>query len=511
MKNCSCGLAFVQESKMKWEIMIMTILSVLFVLCFSYSTSPLYFHDGYDSAVFQSMGLALLKGKIPYVDLFDHKGPILYFINALGLWIGGGKIGIVYLQIIANTISFLFINRTLRLFVAPKYTVTVFCALIVLYALFYREGAHCEEWMLTCISTSLYISLNDFLVPTINKRLLWHSAYYGFCLAMCFLIRPNDAIIYIGGLMFGVFLWLLKQRLYRQAFLNAAVMAVTFVICALPSIVFYAYHNALDDMWYAVITYNTRYAGGFAGFFKSIMASTKLMLFTPLLFSAVLVGIKQKPAILFVLISQIILAWLFTGERLDRHYWISLLPLISFVGIAACYWKKITFGLISLAVAGLIVISIFNLSVISKQVDRVKKIAHDYYVKQTLVYPFYAESENLFSFVPQYEQDQIWNYNLGFHIKPYSSIFVHHGVVQCNRVPFYLMVFIDETLRKSDDVKEKTPKWIMLSRDKESVWLCDDWQRKDWEFIKSNYECVAMTDPNICEIELWKLRSTTEE
>ncbi len=482
----------------------MFITAVAFVLCFSYSTSPLYFHDGYDSAVFQSMGLALLKGKIPYVDLFDHKGPILYFINALGLWIGGGKIGIVYLQIIANTISFFFIYRTIRLFVDARSSVPLFFAILVLYALFYREGAHCEEWMLTCISTSLYISLNDFFTQTTKRRILLHSAYYGFCLAMCFLIRPNDAVIYIGGLMFGIFLWLVTQRLYKQAFLNAVVMAATFVICALPSIIFYAHFDALDDMWYAMITYNTRYANGFAGFFKSITASTKLMFFAPLLLTAVLVGVKQKPAILFVVVSQIILAWLFTGERLDRHYWISLLPLISFVGIAAFYWKKISIGLISLAVACVIAISICNPVIAGKQVDRVKQIAQDYYVKQTLVYPFYAESEKLFSFVPEHEQDQIWNYNLGFHVKPYSSIFVHHGVVQCNRVPFYVMVFIDETLRKSDDVKEKNPKWIMLSRDIESVWLVDDWQRRDWEYIQANYECIAMTNPSICEIELWK-------
>ena len=86
--------------------------AVGFVLCFSYSTSPVYFHDGYDSAVFQTMGLALLHGKLPYVDLFDHKGPVLYFINAFGLWLGNGKLGIFVMQIIANTISFTFIDLT---------------------------------------------------------------------------------------------------------------------------------------------------------------------------------------------------------------------------------------------------------------------------------------------------------------------------------------------------------------------------------------------------------------
>ena len=73
----------------------------LFVFLFSCTTSPLYEHHPFwfygDSGVFQEIGVCLLQGGTPYVDLFDHKGPVLWFIQALGKWINS-QWGILLLQ-----------------------------------------------------------------------------------------------------------------------------------------------------------------------------------------------------------------------------------------------------------------------------------------------------------------------------------------------------------------------------------------------------------------------------
>ena len=34
-----------------------------------------------DSSVFQYIGSSMLDGAVPYRDVFDHKGPLIYFIN----------------------------------------------------------------------------------------------------------------------------------------------------------------------------------------------------------------------------------------------------------------------------------------------------------------------------------------------------------------------------------------------------------------------------------------------
>ena len=92
-----------------FDLILCVAAATLFVLLFSYSTSPLYSNyltyggeaSAGDSLQFQTIGKAWLDGAIPYRDALDHKGPLLFFINMLGFLLGGGtRYGIVILQII---------------------------------------------------------------------------------------------------------------------------------------------------------------------------------------------------------------------------------------------------------------------------------------------------------------------------------------------------------------------------------------------------------------------------
>ena len=42
---------------------------------------------GGDSAIFMYVAQGILEGEVPYLDRWDHKGPLLYLINAVGLLI----------------------------------------------------------------------------------------------------------------------------------------------------------------------------------------------------------------------------------------------------------------------------------------------------------------------------------------------------------------------------------------------------------------------------------------
>ena len=44
-----------------------------------------------DPGVFLYIGAQILDGKVPYRDIWDHKGPVIYYIDALGLLLGRGS------------------------------------------------------------------------------------------------------------------------------------------------------------------------------------------------------------------------------------------------------------------------------------------------------------------------------------------------------------------------------------------------------------------------------------
>ena len=82
------------------------IVAFLFILHFSSSTT-LFKPDcfGFDSAFFQSIGKLWLEGIIPYRDYFDHKGPVLFMINALGYMFSNTRLGLFLVQSVFFSIS----------------------------------------------------------------------------------------------------------------------------------------------------------------------------------------------------------------------------------------------------------------------------------------------------------------------------------------------------------------------------------------------------------------------
>ena len=53
--------------------------------------NPLFDKPSRDGGFFLYAGSQILKGKIPYLDFWDNKGPAIFYINSLGLWLGGGS------------------------------------------------------------------------------------------------------------------------------------------------------------------------------------------------------------------------------------------------------------------------------------------------------------------------------------------------------------------------------------------------------------------------------------
>lgn len=85
---------------------IVSTTAVLFLMLFSYSTSPCFpWSFGWDSAFFQLVGRGMAEGKVPYRDFFDMKGPWLFLIQYLGNLVG--EYGVFLLQCIALVVELL--------------------------------------------------------------------------------------------------------------------------------------------------------------------------------------------------------------------------------------------------------------------------------------------------------------------------------------------------------------------------------------------------------------------
>lgn len=77
------------------------IAAIALVLCSK--SSPLYvLNDWMDANIFFTMGKSMFRGKVLYRDVFDHKGPVLYFLYGLASLIDyTGFTGVLMVEIIA--------------------------------------------------------------------------------------------------------------------------------------------------------------------------------------------------------------------------------------------------------------------------------------------------------------------------------------------------------------------------------------------------------------------------
>ncbi len=277
------------------------------LVCSAY-TSPLYpnYYWG-DSALFSLVGKGMVEGKVVYKDLFDHKGPTLFFIEALGYSIGKTT-GIFVVQCIFGVIN-LFLSYCIWKKVASKKGKKTFADLAWVFitncALFFytfESGNLSEELSLPFIFVCVLLFVNYAQKCEEDaKHPYWYSFVYGAALMSLALIRLNNAITILAGVL-AIVVFLIYKKEYKNMLINILFGCLGICTVALPVVVYFAYKSALYDMIYATFIYNFLYAGNTSH--QAILANPwkYAALYSPMVISAVLMlgKIKKKRKLNFL-------------------------------------------------------------------------------------------------------------------------------------------------------------------------------------------------------------------
>lgn len=230
------------------------------VLFFSETTSPLYHDWGYDSAMFQTIGKYWAEGTLPYTGLFDHKGPVIFLINAAGYALAG-RTGVFALQVVFLAASEWLAYRMLR----PRFSrgVALSAALLlpVVLAANWSEGNTTEEYILPLLFGS-YLCMRSYLAK-VERGQVEHGArgafLYGVCFAFALMTRATNAL----GVCVGVAIItaaLAVHGMWRNLAANAAAFIAGAAVLIVPFCVYFAAHGALYDMWYGTLLFNLDYS-----------------------------------------------------------------------------------------------------------------------------------------------------------------------------------------------------------------------------------------------------------
>jgi hypothetical protein len=185
---------------------------------------------GTDSSVFIYVAHTILKGGMPYLDTFDHKGPLLYLINALGILINE-RYGLWFIELLFIFGTFVFSYKIARLSNCNQTTACVVVTLNVLILLYYFEGGNLvEEYACFFITLSLYCFL-DFLKTSNTK--IWKLILCGASFAAVCLLRINMIALW-GVMCIGVLIYCIKKGIAKKIVFFAFWFMVGFAMVCTP-------------------------------------------------------------------------------------------------------------------------------------------------------------------------------------------------------------------------------------------------------------------------------------
>lgn len=208
-----------------------------------------------DSSVFIYIANGILNGLMPYRDMFDHKGPLLYLINVLGILINKNW-GLWFIELLTLFVTFYFIYRIAN--INTNNHAGLISVLLSSCALFrwFNHGNFTEEYAMPFIAISLFIFSEYFLLNKINKfRLVVCGLSFG---AIC-LLKINMIPLWIV-MCLGVLFQKLKEKEYQQLgfFLKYFLLGVFIIV--IPILLWLFANESFSDFINDYIVFNIKYA-----------------------------------------------------------------------------------------------------------------------------------------------------------------------------------------------------------------------------------------------------------
>lgn len=309
------------------------------------NTSPLFPHyDCLDSSMFLLTGRGILEGKICYVDLFDHKGPVFFWLEAVGYALGG-RTGVWIWQSILAVADVLLIEKIAAELKAKSLLPTIAFASVFFYC--FMHGNLTEEFSMPLILLAVLLEIRFLNSESKTHRPLY-ALVYGIIIGTLAFIRVNNAItICILVLCIGVVL--IKEKQWKNIILNLIAGTFGIALVTVPVCVYYYANNALDDMLYATFLHNLIYAkeNTHSAIFSKHLINF-IFMYAPGAFAVAIFGKRiSENSRLYVslLIATIVTYAMLLYSNIYAHYFMLGLPLFAIA--VACAFPDFSFRNIS--------------------------------------------------------------------------------------------------------------------------------------------------------------------
>ena len=491
------------KSKAEWKKNLIAlgfigVLSVVFVyLCSGSTTSIIPNYYGDDSAMFQVIGKAWTKGIIPYVGVFDHKGPLIFFIDAVGMSIG--KNGIMLIQILFMITTFYGVFKIARLFTNTYISLGVTLVSYVILIVTYGFGNYTEEYSLLFIVYSSYLAIKYIRnCEKEEEHFLGYAVWYGFSF-MCILLMRVTSAVAICCWILGIFVFLVIKRQWKNIVQNGLCFILGNILAFAPFGIYFFSKGCFYEFIYGTLIHNIMYAGQSTIFAEGVVWKPLIIAYLPvvlLVLSAILyiITFKKKGLLLGIICILIscMSSILFVKINPYMHYYIIVMPyfVIAFGMYIDCvkqFPKKIVYRFCYCCLGLIFVFSvIMSATRIQRQIFSTKVFIN--YAKQ-----YKNSCKELMDEIPKEEKNNFLVLGSGALSQWYLLSDIQPTYKYCMEQGW--MSSCSEKIKEEilEYLNDKPAKWIVTDADYDTEEMLDYYTPEYRQIITEKYELIKKT------------------
>lgn len=315
------------------------------ILLITSKNSFLYpLNDWVDANAFFTVGKSMMNGVIPYKDLFEQKGILLYLIYGIGYLISHKTFhGVFIIEVIFFTVFLYYSYKTISLFLNKKtsYVILPILALLITTSRAFTHGGSAEEFCLPFFAITLFHYFKHFKEKNISSKELFICGF----LAGCVLLIKYTFLGFWFAFMMFIFFDLIKNKKIKEAFTSCLWFLLGMDSPILLAVIYCLITHSLKDFIDCYFTINmTAYneteltilekiTNIYEGAIKSLLTNGFIIFFSvillPLYISKYKVSTYCKYSIIGILLITTL--GLFWGLHFYRYY---MLPVFAFIIIA---------------------------------------------------------------------------------------------------------------------------------------------------------------------------------
>lgn len=214
-------------------------------------------NDWVDVHCFFTMGRSILDGLVPYADLYEQKGPVLYFLYAIvSIFSRDSFFGVFILEVVCFALFLYFSGKIAQLYLGKSkvvYLITALLAAVIPVSWSFSHGSSVEEMCLFMMAYGLFSTLRALQE---GRFLSFREAFLnGVFAAMILWIKYTMLGFYLGLATFVILWYLLPQLRWKELLITIGQFLLGIAAVSAVVLVYFLINRAVDDL-FTVYFYN---------------------------------------------------------------------------------------------------------------------------------------------------------------------------------------------------------------------------------------------------------------